>query len=275
MVEAAPLQIHLEPFFMDSPRGPLFCIYRRPEGQKSLGGIVYIHPFAEEMHKSRRMAAQMARAFAGAGYSVLSVDLTGCGDSAGDFGDAGWNAWKSDVALAIAWLHERQPGSVALWGLRAGAALAVDVAQETDGVDRLILWQPMVNGEQFLNHFLRIKLASEMLSEGQAQNGTKVLRVQLEKGQSVEVGGYLLSPALARDLSAWRLIDKVPSCPTDWFEISTGGDLGFASKRVIDAWITEGVPLHVYLVEGEPFWLTQEITECPALLDATLKANLV
>ena len=39
------------------------------------------------------MASLQAKAMAGAGYFVLQIDLYGCGDSAGDFGDALWERW--------------------------------------------------------------------------------------------------------------------------------------------------------------------------------------
>jgi alpha/beta superfamily hydrolase len=40
------------------------------------------------MNKARRMAALQARALAALGYGVLLLDLHGCGDSSGDFGDS-------------------------------------------------------------------------------------------------------------------------------------------------------------------------------------------
>jgi hypothetical protein len=43
---------------------------------------------------------------------------------------------------------------------------------------------------------------------------------------------------------------------------------------VVDAWAAAGVHLTTNSVEGEPFWVTQEITECPALLEATLEGFL-
>jgi len=272
MDDRASAKTDICPFFLDSPRGPLFCLYLAP-AIRLRGCVIYIHPFAEEMHKSRRMAAQMARAFAAAGHAVLQVDLTGCGDSAGDFGDASWEAWKSDIALACDWLRERSPNPITLWGLRVGAALAVDVSRELEMIDRLILWHPMVNGELFLNQFLRIKLAAEMLTDGQAQTGTKALRAQLENGESVEVGGYMLSPAMARALTAWKLADHIPPCPVYWYEIGAGEGLSPANQKVVQTWSAEGVTVFPQAMQGEPFWLTQEITECPALLEASLSGQ--
>ncbi len=271
MVEAA---IHTEPFFLEGKHGQLFCLYHAPADIEPHEGILYFHPFAEEMHKSRRMAALQARAFARAGYAVLQVDLTGCGDSAGDFSDASWDAWQDDARLAHTWLVDKVSENITLWGLRLGASLAVQAAQNLSGITRLLLWQPISNGEQFLTQFLRIKLASEMLSEGQAQSGTKTLRAQLEAGESVEVGGNMLAPALARSLTTLKLAELRPPCPVDWLEVGAteSNDIAPAGRRVVEAWRAAGTEIHTRTVTGEPFWMTQEITECPTLIEATLKA---
>lgn len=265
--------IRIEPFFLGSPRGPLFCLYLAPADKPANQGILYFHPFAEEMHKSRRMAALQARAFARAGYAVLQVDLTGCGDSAGDFGDATWEAWRDDARLAHAWLAGKVPGPVTLWGLRLGASLAIDTAPTFANVSRLLLWQPVVDGDQFLTRFLRIKLASEMLSEGQAQTGTKELRAKLEKGEAVEVGGYLLAPDLARGLAKLNLAELPPTCAVEWIEVGAkpSDDIAPAGRRVVEAWRTAGTRVHTQTVQGESFWVTQEITECAQLVETTLK----
>lgn len=264
--------IDLHPFHLDTPRGPLFCLLTRPGGgARPTGGLVYLHPFAEEMHKSRRMAALQARALAARGLAVLQVDLTGCGDSAGDFGDATWPAWLDDARRAHAWLTAETGVPVGFWGLRVGASLAVEAARDLAGVDRLLLWQPVVAGEVFLNQFLRIRLAGEMLADGQARSGTKALRARLDAGEAVEVGGYMLCPDMARALAALDLIGP-PPCPTRWLEVGAeaGADVAPASQRVVDAWRAAGVDVTTATVAGDPFWITQEITECPALIEATL-----
>ena len=266
--------MRIEPFFLDSPRGPLFCLHLAPEDKPATEGVLYLHPFAEEMHKSRRMAALQARALARAGYAVLQIDLTGCGDSAGDFGDASWEVWRDDVRLAHAWLAAQVPGPITLWGLRLGACLAVDMAAELVRVTRLLLWQPINNGEQFLNQFLRIKLASEMLSEGQAKTGTKDLLAMLASGTGIEVGGYLLSPAMAQQLPRIKLAEQIPHCAVEWIEVGAeaGDHVTPASQRVVDTWRAAGVEVRTRTVPGDPFWVTQEITECPGLLEATREA---
>ncbi len=262
------------PFFLDSPRGSLFCLYTAPSETKPAGALLYVHPFAEEMHKSRRMAALQARAFAANGLAVLQVDLTGCGDSAGDFGDATWQAWQDDIRLGHAWLQRRADCPVSLWGLRTGATLASEMAVRLPDIPQLVLWQPVASGDLFLNQFLRIRLASEMLADGQAQSGTKALRAGLEAGEPVEVGGYLLSPGMAQQLGRVKLGQITPRCPVHWLEVGAedAETLTPASQRSVDAWRAAGVTVATRTVQGEPFWLTQEITECRGLVAPTLAA---
>lgn len=266
-------QVNLEPFFLESPRGPLFCLHLSPARAEPGPAVLYLHPFAEEMHKSRRMAALQARAFASRGASVLMLDLAGCGDSWGDFGDATWSRWRDDARLAGQWLRERAGRPLSLWGLRTGALLAADLARELPDLERLILWQPISSGEQFLTQFLRIKLASEMLADVQGGAGVKRLRQQLEAGEGVEVGGNMLSPAMARELASLKLADLPPSRPVLWLEVGAqAGEIAApASQRVLDAWGEQGASVRYRCVAGDPFWTTQYIIECPALIQATLE----
>jgi exosortase A-associated hydrolase 2 len=267
--------INIQPFFLESPRGPLYCLYTSPATSAVVGGVLYLHPFAEEMHKSRRMAALQARALAAQGYAVLQVDLTGCGDSAGDFGDASWQIWREDAQCALVWLRNQVSGPLILWGLRIGATLAVDMAAARDDIKLLLLWQPVIAGDQFLNQFLRIKLAGELLAGSAAMSGTRKLRTQLEEtGEPVEVSGYGLSPAMAREMSSIALTDRPPRCAVVWLEVGEDGGEGLLppSRRVVDAWRQAGISVNARSLAGPPFWITQEIFTSPELIEASCAA---
>jgi exosortase A-associated hydrolase 2 len=269
-----PRDIRTEPFFLDGPRDRLFCLHYSPASRPVCGTVLYLPPFGEEMHKSRRMAALQARALARAGYAVLQFDLSGCGDSFGDFADATWSRWCADAVSAATWLQARHSLPIIAWGLRLGAVLAVDVQRRCNAFCRLVLWQPVVSGDLYLTQFLRLKLATEMLAAGDTATGTKALRAALDDGQPVEVGGYQLGPPMARELSALKLGELIPNCAVDWLEIAQNaiGTLSPASERVVAAWQTAEIPVNPNVLAGEPFWATQEIVECPALLAETLKA---
>ncbi len=266
--------VTLTPFFLSSPAGKLFALYTTPTHGARRGQILYLPPFAEEMHKSRRMAALQARRFAAAGYAVLQLDLTGCGDSWGDFSAARWEHWLADAACAIQWLKEQnQELPLFIWGLRLGATLAVNVAQHTPIINGLLLWQPIINGDLFLNQFLRLKLASDLLNEGQARTGTRQLREQFQQGLSIEIGGYCLTAELAIAIGELHLERMIPPCPVGWIDVVS--ELPHAPppalQKLIQTWQPRGVVIHNQQVIGDPFWVTQEITDCPALFEVTLE----
>jgi exosortase A-associated hydrolase 2 len=259
-------------FLLPAEPGNRFCIYHEPPAGAGRG-IVYVHPFCEEMNKARRMAALQSRRLATAGYAVLQIDLLGCGDSSGDFADATWEIWSRDVRAAVDWLRARTGAAVSLWGLRLGATLAADVARDPLlEIEQLLLWQPVVNGEQFLTQFLRLQLASEMLSAGAAQSGIGELRATLARGAALEIAGYELTAMLALAIEKLRLAELVPAVRrAHWLEVSAQPEpqLTPATQRTLDAWRAKGVEVQAESVAGDPFWATLEISECASLLDAT------
>lgn len=269
----APAQARSQPFFIDTADGRRFCMYSPPVGH-CRGAVLYIHPFAEEMNKSRRMAALQARALAERGYGVLQIDLHGCGDSSGESGEARWDGWRRDVDAGGAWLRERLGQPVALWGLRLGALLALDCAQRAPQPPAaLVLWQPVLSGSAFLTQFLRLRVANQMLGGAAAGGGgTAALRAALAAGETLEVAGYELAPELAGALDqAGAAALAVRGCPVHWLEVAPSAERALppAAAKVAALWREQGVELQLLTVPGAPFWATQEITECPALLEAT------
>ncbi len=265
-------QAPAEPFFLEAGAGSRFCLFHHPAGA-CRGALVYLHPFAEEMNRSRRMAALAARALADSGIGVLQIDLHGCGDSSGESGDASWDSWKADVALAHGWLRTRLGGPVGLWGLRLGALLALDCARDA-AFDRLLLWQPVTNGSAYLTQVLRLRLAGDLLQEGGDKADTASLKASLRAGRPLDIAGYTLSPGLALAIDALDASALVPSCPAHWFELAPEPDraLSPAAGRTIDGWHAHGAAAQAQLAAGPQFWATQEIAESPALVAMTVDA---
>jgi exosortase A-associated hydrolase 2 len=259
------------PFFLPvAGQGARYCLYHAPAGPGT-AALVYLHPFAEEMNRSRRMAALAARALAAHGVAVLQVDLLGCGDSSGDFADARWDLWRADVALAVSWLRERSGHVPGLWGLRLGALLALDCARQSDCA-RLLLWQPVHSGAAYLTQFLRLQLAADMLDQQPAaRNTTAALRASLRAGTPLEVAGYTLSPAMADALDTLDSQSLVPPCPVHWLEVAAEAarPLPPAAKAVLQAWQAQGATVAAQVVAGAPFWGTPETATSAALVAAT------
>ncbi len=261
----------MEARFFDGRRGPVFHIIHAPRSNDCRGSILFVPPFGEEQNKSRRMVAEQSRWFSAAGYTVLRPDLYGCGDSAGELEDAHWDDWLTDLEQAARDLREHHPGPLYLWGLRTGCLLAGTLARHLDAPPGgLLYWQPVTNGQVFLNQFLRIRVAAGLM-DGQGES-TKALRAQLQSGEALDIAGQRLTPQIAQALENAKLPAPPPGCPVHWFEVSQGQSpaLAPASARWLDAQQEEGAEITTHAIRGEAFWGTQDIRTVPALWRETV-----
>jgi len=273
----------IEAFYLDVPAAQgltsRFCLYHPPPRDRALAGlVVHVHAFAEEMNKSRRMAAIQSRALAAAGWATLQIDLLGCGDSDGDFGDASWSLWVADVVAASRWLLARHThaGTLVplwLWGHRAGALIAVQAAGQLDVDANFLLWHPAVNGRALLQQFLRLKTMAD-LESGAKPGAQQALRQQLAAGNSVDVAGYTLTAALAQGLEQAQLTPPARAAQVVWLEMSQRPDLQLSPPALaaVETWRLAGHRVHAHAVHGPAFWQTVEIEDAPALVTATLAA---
>lgn len=268
-------------FFLPAPQGQRYAVLHAP-AQPPRSLVLQAHPFAEELNKTRRMAALQSRALAVAGHAVLQVDLLGCGDSSGDFGDAGWQDWIDDLLRAQAWLVQRYGAALPLWlwGLRAGCLLAADAAHCLPAPCNLLFWQPgFADGALQLQQFLRLRLAADMLGGSDPARGAmQALREQLAQGQALQIAGYRLSPALAGGLQASRLVPPPVGAATAprlaWLEVAAAETPRPSplAVRTTDAWRQAGWQVHLGAATGPAFWQSAEIEDAPALVQATLDA---
>ncbi len=286
-----------EAFFHPDAQGGqrLYLHHIPPPGTPVRGAVLYVHPWAEEMNKSRRMAALCSRQLAASGFAVLQVDLLGCGDSSGDFGDATWQAWVDDLEQAAHWLQARHPGApLWLWGLRVGALLAVALvprlmqAQPLAAPPNLLLWQPTLQGKTAWQQFLRLKAAAQ-LADGGGKAVLDAARADLAAGHAIDVAGYTVSPTLVRGLEAASLAAPSPAESAEraetsvavppaphlvWLEVGAEPEASAspAAATAVPRWQAAGWATKLQAVPGPAFWQTTEIEDAPALVLATVQA---
>lgn len=263
-----------EAFFLGTGAERRFCVVSRPPGTP-VGAMLHIHPFAEELNRSRRMVSLAARAFAEEGWTVLQMDAHGCGDSEGDFGDASWDNWLTDLDRAQAWLSQDTPGPLVMWSLRTGSLLASSWQARTSHRLPILAWQPVFNGKQYLTQFLRIRLGADLAQSTQAKNLLTELRASLQAGQPASIGGYWLSPAMASGLEAAVFSPAADDTgPVTLLEVVSGDPPELTP--VIENWLSSateaGRSCQGLAVQGNKFWQSKEIETAPNLIEPSLAA---
>jgi len=264
----------LKPIFIDSPQGRIFIVHRYPAATQAVSGIVLIPPFAEEMNKSRRMFTLLAEALACQGFHVALLDLYGTGESEGDFADASWNIWLENIELCMTEMRKQGVEFFSFVGLRAGALLVLDYLQRYQvELERLVFWQPVIDGATYLNQFLRLRLASSMLRGGGEKETTQSIKQLLAAGEYVEVAGYALSSQVSDGLEAVSLkqtdLNRLPQ--TLWLDLvsNEGQAAPLMNRKLIESWRQQGFSIEANTIVGEPFWGSVEIVEVDAMVQQT------
>jgi len=228
------------------------------------------------MNKSRKQCSDFARTIAMAPFSttaVYLVDLFGCGDSEGELVDATWSIWRNNVLDVVIQLDkDHHQASCVLLGIRLGAALALDCVMHELSFKhpRLVFWQPVLNGKQFVSQFMRLKIAASMLTG--IQLSMAQIRCELEHKKSVEVSGYTLSTLLVSSLEQlnFHQLEQLPSwINLLWFEVGPeAGNLLAISEKIVLRWQQQNRVVSHFCC-GDAFWQSVEITTVAALTELT------
>lgn len=256
---------------MDGIAGKIFGIVTSPADNSGIKqGVLMVPPFAEEMNKTRRMMSQQANQFAEKGFSVMQFDYLGTGDSEGDFADATWDIWSQDIIRLLEKFKAEGVTSVVVLGLRMGSLFTELILSNSPvEVSRVVLWQPVTNGEMLLNQFYRLKFAADMIGDSDDRTTVKQIKENLANDVRVEIAGYMLNPKLTSGLEKQRL-DTLSSitCPAiHWIEIVAAQDRPVppASQRVMDKLQEAGVEIQSHTIAAPPFWATVELTDVDEL----------
>ncbi len=267
----------LRPVVLQGQTGDLIGFYHPPAHRNggSLGDVLLVPAFAEEMNRCRSMVTMQAHAFAAMGMGTLVLDPRGTGDSAGEFEAADWDGWRDDLQLGLQWLRQHGNGCRTVWGLRLGALMAAEIAVADSGIEQLLFWMPVTSGKPYWTQFLRIRIAAEMGMEDGAKS-TTTLRERSAAGNCVEASGYLVGPLLAQRLDKLEMpaAQRLAGKNIAWFEVGVNADSAMprANVSMVQDWQSQGVQVTQTQVVGPAFWQVHERAVAPSLVSATVAA---
>jgi alpha/beta superfamily hydrolase len=114
-------------------------------------GVVICGSLGDEELNLHRSQVALAERLAQAGFPTLRVSYYGTGDSAGSDGEPErLRAWIDSIIASVQWLRTTHNLSqVTLCGVRIGAVLAAEAANQLDCADAIVMFAP-VSGKRFL-----------------------------------------------------------------------------------------------------------------------------
>lgn len=262
------------PYFWSGSEGQLFCLEKHPDNIPVRSVLLISQPFAEEANKSRHMLSLVASKLADLGTATVLIDHYGCGDSEGSLESSSIHLWANDFCSYRDFLVSKYQVPVDILAIRFGALLLFGNDSILSALHRLWLWNPVLNGKQFVNQWFRTRLATQMFAEAKEKLTMADLRAEMQSKGQKEIAGYNLS---ATWINSIELIDPgeqikslcLKQLTVCWHEISSGvkPELTPGVTRYVDQWRQSGLKVSAQNIDDTAFWATQEITIAPLALD--------
>ena len=180
----------MNPLYFGTSQRPLFGVYHPPRARTVRPtGIVLCYPMGQEYMRAHRAFRQLANLLSKAGFHVLRFDYSCTGDSGGDTEAADVTRWVEDLGNAIDELKDTAGVTrVSLVGLRVGAAIAALGRASRKDVDRIVLWDPVVSGADYVQSLL--------------EAGGSGARQAADRGETIGVQGFPISAGLRSGLAS-------------------------------------------------------------------------
>ncbi|MES9827874.1 MAG: alpha/beta hydrolase [Candidatus Thiodiazotropha sp.] len=197
------------PLFFSNENYRLFGVFHEPECENPTKAMIFCHPFAEEKLWSHRVYVSFARKLAELGWVVLRFDCMGFGDSEGEFTDSTVESYLDDISCANTTLRQKYPQilNIGLLGLRFGATLAYLWTSKNSITGPLILWEPIVDGDRYIQEALRSNLTTQLAVYGEVKETREMLVEKMKGGETVNVDGYDLHDTLFTQISNVNLLE--------------------------------------------------------------------
>jgi pimeloyl-ACP methyl ester carboxylesterase len=189
----------VQPFFFGSSAEQLFGVYHPPDAARGRPrAVVLAHPLGHEYLRAHRAFRNLAAALAGNGWHVLRFDYLGSGDSCGDGERTTVAQCLADLDAAIDEIEDISGATRAsIVGLRLGATFAEIAAQRRDDIERVVLWDPILDGGAYLEALARLQadwLADRLGPAAVPVTDEEVIGFPLTDAGRAELAGLTLTP---------------------------------------------------------------------------------
>ena len=239
--------------FLDLNGERVFATIHHPGGPWTRA-IVMCHPLGEEKLWAHRVFVSFARDLAAAGFAVLRLDFRGEGDSDREFEDSTLETRIQDACLAVDSVRALNSSvEVTMAVLRLGATIALAASIRRGDVDRVVLWDPVVDGAAYMQTVLRLNLMYQMALHRKVVESREALVARLGKGETVNIEGYELARPLFDEISAIQLAGLLPQYAGETLIVQINQDAAPVKPELTN--LAEANPrCSVQTVQEQPFW---------------------
>lgn len=251
----------MQPFQFGIAHEPLYGVYHpplRPSSQPA--AVLLCPPIGHEYQQTHWAYKQLANRLGKLGFPVLRFDYFGTGNASGDTAEGNIERWLKDIQLAGETLLKRSGATRLITiGWRMGATLTV-LASHQQRPDIMILWDPVISGQQYLSNLQALHHAKL-----EQMNRTKDFPPDR---RPLDLMGYIFSDTLLNELNNLDLLTTSLHAPdTLTLLIDTNNH---QHQQWVEKLQQHGTPFTSNIIEDIPNWHHLKSMEAALLPNKTL-----
>jgi alpha-beta hydrolase superfamily lysophospholipase len=237
----APAQISTQAHWLGEPDARLLswvtCAREAPGCPSS--AVLILPSIGYEYWSAQRSLRVLAEALAGAGHLAMRLDYSGTGDSSGQQWDGDTLArWRRDVHTAVQALREMGARTITLVGLRIGATLALDLADEVQA-QAVVFWVGVSAGRRLVKELQLLSIAAPASATAIGGEGTRCM-----------AGSLFTAPMLA-DIASLSTDDVQTSARVLVLDRPDKG----SNQKMVEQLAARGVPVTRQVLAGAELML--------------------
>jgi len=137
--------------------------------------------------------------------------------------------------------------------LRFGATLAALVAENNGAINKIILWEPIINGSRYMQEILRSNLSSQLAQDGEVTVNREQLVAEMRAGNAVNYEGYSLTEKLFDQVSQIALSKEKNNFKGKCCIVQIAKE-GKPVRKDVQALAEAYETVDVLQADEEPFW---------------------
>jgi alpha-beta hydrolase superfamily lysophospholipase len=211
-------------------------------------GVLIAPPVGYLAAVAHRALRALAEQLSTMGHRVLRVDYDGTGDSAGDQGDPDrLGAWSLSLRRGAGELRRLGSAEITVVGLQLGATLALQMSEPL-GADRIVAWDPVINGRQLAREIRVLGVEVPRLASSDDATNDHHGGSQSDDEPDMMHAGTLYSAATLADLRGLRLTNLDRTSARGVLVVDRDGDM--TSESLVDRLRDLGATVEREVVDG-------------------------
>jgi alpha/beta superfamily hydrolase len=247
-----------EASFIGPGGGRILAFLHRPTTGAAHRGVVLCSSLYEDFQVNYRMELLVARALARRGCAAVRFHYRGQGNSDDLPGGMTSGTMLADARAATSWLLDRTGvRDLTFVGSRLGAFVAAELAWEDDHTP-LVLWSPIVEGEDFFRGLSRASRVAGVRAEAGTREARADAGTRSAVDGAVERLGNLVLRASQEDLATRELPSTIGSRRVLLVSLSLTGSDNPQYAGLVSRWTAGGAAVDVLRVRARQLWMVPD-----------------